>query len=363
MSGIKELSVDQMAVLALVLRQGRPFRELAGMLDMDEGEMRRRAHEAIDALGPDDDAGLPADRRAELSDYLLGQQSDEQRAETYRFLESSAPARGWARVVADQLRELTSDDLPAIPDGAGTNEPATGAASAAPSEETAAPAPAPVAAAVTPESAPAAAEAAASTSDTAPPADDGAAAAFGADPDRGGRRSSRLGGALLLGGLALVAVAVALFFVLRSGGDGGSSKATPPASKTATQPQAQVEAQVNLVPPSSRKGLKALGVVLVQKAQGQDQIVAAVQGLPKPTKGGYGIWLYSGPGRAQWLGFFASQDNKGRLLARGQLKASISAYREVLVTRELKGNPPRPGPIFLRGPIQAAGKSNSSGSG
>src|SRR4051794_36358000 len=172
MSGINELSVDQMAVLGLVLRQGRPFAELAGMLDMDEGEMRRRAHEAIDALGPDDDAGLPADRRAELSDYLLGQQSGEQRAETYRFLESSAPARGWARVVADQLRELTSDDLPAIPDGAGTDEPARVAPSAAPSEETAAPAPV-ASAAVTPESAPAAAEAAGSTSDTAPAADDG----------------------------------------------------------------------------------------------------------------------------------------------------------------------------------------------
>src|SRR4051794_29750137 len=128
MSGIKELSVDQMAVLALVLRQGRPFRELAGMLDMDEGEMRRRAHGAHDAPAPDGDAGLPADRRAEVSDYLLGQQSNEQRAGTYRFLESSAPARAWARVVADQLRELTSDDLPAIPDGAGANDPPTVAA-------------------------------------------------------------------------------------------------------------------------------------------------------------------------------------------------------------------------------------------
>src|SRR3954453_17697160 len=60
MSGIKELSVDQMAVLGLVLRQERPYAELAGMLDMDEAEMRRRAHEALDALGPDDGAGLPA---------------------------------------------------------------------------------------------------------------------------------------------------------------------------------------------------------------------------------------------------------------------------------------------------------------
>jgi anti-sigma-K factor RskA len=329
MSGIKELSVDQMAVLALVLRQGRPFGELAGMLDMDEAEMRRRAHEALDALGPDDAADLPAERRAEVGDYLLGQQSAERRAETYRFLEASAPGRAWARVVGDQLGDLANDPLPAIPEG-GAQE------AAAPAEATAA------------------------------PVDDAAATAFGAAPSRGDRlsapRSSRLGGALLLGGLAIIAIAVALFFVLRSGGDnGGGSTTTPAASTTASQPQAQVEAQVNLVPPSSRKGLKALGVVLVQKSQGQDQIVAAVQGLPKPKKGGYGIWLYSGPGKAQWLGFFASQDSQGRLLARGQLKASIADYREVLVTREAKGNPARPGPVFLRGPIQTA--SDSSGGG
>ena len=364
MSGIKELSVDQMAVLALVLRQGRPFRELAGMLDMDEAEMRRRAHGALDALGPDDDAGLATDRRAEVSDYLLGQQSDEQRAETYRFLEGSAPGRAWARVVSDQLGELARDGLPAIPDGTRATTAAGNAAP--PADETAATAaPAPVAsAALTPESSPAAAEAAASAPDTAPADGGGAAAAFGAAPDRGERRSSRRGGALLLGGLALVAVAVALFFVLRSGG-GGSSTATPAASTTAAQPKAQVVAQVNLVPPSSRKGLKALGVVLVQKAAGQDQIVAAVQGLAKPKSGGYGIWLYSGPGKAQWLGFFASQDSQGRLLARGQLQASIAQYREVLVTRELKGNPPRPGPIFLRGPIQTAatGTGTTNGSG
>ena len=126
----------------------------------------------------------------------------------------------------------------------------------------------------------------------------------------------------------------------------------PAASTTATQPQAKVEAQVNLVPPDSRKNLKALGVVLVQRAQNQDQIVAAVQGLPKPKSGGYGIWLYSGPGKAQWLGFFASQDNQGRLLARGQLKTPIAGYREILVTREAKGNPARPGPIYLARPDQ-----------
>src|SRR4051794_19854088 len=356
MSGIKELSVDQMAVLGLVLRQERPYAELAGMLDMDEAEMRRRAQEALDALGPDDGAGLPAERRAEIGDYLLGQRGDDERTETRRFLEESAPGRAWARTVADQLTQL-KHPLPEIPDG-----PADEAA-----EPAAPPPPAPVgagAAAATAAVAPVPSEAAGAAP---PPAavdgdgDAGAPAAFGASPAPGGPRSSRLGGALLLGGLAIVAIAAILFFVLRGNGDDGGGSATPAASTTATQPQAQVEAQVNLVPPSSRKNLKALGVVLVQKAQGQDQIVAAVQGLPKPKSGGYGIWLYSGPGKAQWLGFFASQDQQGRLLARGQLKTPIAGYREVLVTREAKGNPARPGPIFLRGPIRTAGAANGGG--
>jgi hypothetical protein len=328
MSGIKELSVDQTAVLALVLGQGRPFRELAGMLDMDEGEMRRRAHAALDALGPDDDAGPEPERRAEVSDYLLGQQSDEQRAQTYRFLEGSPHARAWARVVADRLGELATGPLPEIPDGASAAEPASGA------------------------------------HDGTRAVGEGPADGSAGGGGLGAPRSARAGGALLVGGLAVVAIAAVLFFVLRSGGDddsGGNAKTTPAPATTAPQPRAQVEAQVNLVPPSNRRQLKAVGVVLVQKAQGQDQIVAAVQGLPTPKRGGYGIWLYSGPGKAQWLGFFASRDSRGRLLARGQLMAAIGDYREVLVTRELKGNPPRPGPIFLRGPIQTASSDGSGG--
>jgi hypothetical protein len=351
MSGMKDLSIDQVSVLGLVLRQGRPFSELAGMLDMDEGEMRRRAHKALDALGPDDGAGLPAERRAEVGDYLLGQQADEQRAQTYGYLEGSPAARGWARTVSDQLSELAKDPLPAIPEGD---------ADAASVAEPAPAAPVGVAAATAPVApVPSEAEAAAAPPPADGSGDAGAAAAFGASPAPG-PRSSRLGGAILLGALAIVAIALAFFFFVIRDDDNGGDSATPAASTTATQPQAQVEAQANLVPPSSRKGLKALGVVLVQKAQGQDQIVAAVQGLPKPKSGGYGIWLYSGPGKAQWLGFFASQDQQGRLLARGQLKTPVTGFREILVTREAKGNPARPGPIFLRGPIRTADAANSA---
>src|SRR5919199_1148109 len=183
MSGIKELPAEERAVLQLALRQARPFRDLAGLLDTDEAEMRRRAHAALEALGPDEADDLDAGRREQIGDWLLGQQTDDDRAETERFLAGSAAGRGWARVVADQLRDLGAPGLPEIPpaaradgsradgDGAGAGvsaaapSPAEVAAASAPAAPTPAepalPA-APVGAgAMTPPGAPAAAEAAA----------------------------------------------------------------------------------------------------------------------------------------------------------------------------------------------------------
>jgi hypothetical protein len=327
MSRIETLPDDQRAVLQLVLRQGRRYDQLSGLLRIDETAVRRRAHAAVDALAPEGTGGLADDRRHAIADYLLGQDAEEERLVTYSFLEGSPEGRAWARAVAAELRPMAGDALPEIPEGDDDAPAPAPAEPAAPAADTA------PAAVASPETGPAP-----------------ATAAFGG-PDRG-PRSSRRGGALLLGGIALVAVAVVLFLVLRDGGGNDGDTPTPASNTSTTQAKAQVQAQANLVPPSNRKGLKALGVVLVQRAQNQDQIVAAVQGLPKPKSGGYGIWLYSGPGKAQWLGFFASQDNEGRLLARGELKTPVAGYREVLVTREAKGNPAQPGPVFLRGPIQ-----------
>src|SRR5918912_3042068 len=152
MSGIEELPAEERAVLQLALRQDRPFRDLAGLLDIDEAEMRRRAHAALEALGPDE-AGraLEAGRRAQIGDWLLGQQTDDDRAETERFLAGSATGRGWARVVAGELRGLGAQRLPEIPpaeradraradgDGAGAGaapSPAEAAAASAPAAPT-----------------------------------------------------------------------------------------------------------------------------------------------------------------------------------------------------------------------------------
>jgi hypothetical protein len=339
MSRIDSLPADQKAVLQLLLRRGSRYDELSGLLRIDEAEVRRRAHGALQALGPDD-AGLSAERREQISDYLLGQQSGEQAAGTRGFLEGSDSGRAWARSVADELREVAGDRLPEVP-----AEEATAEAEAAAEAE-------------------ADGDARAEAHTDAPAEADTAGAAFGAPPrdrERTGPRASRRGGAILLAGLLIAAVAVVLVFVLRDSDDGGTDT-TPAASTSTTQAQQpQVVAQANLVPPSNRKGSKALGVVLVQRAGAQQQIVAAVQGLSKPKTGGYGIWLYAGPGKEKWLGFFASQDDQGRLLARGELKESVRDYREILVTREAKGNPTDPGPIFLRGPIQLARGDGAGG--
>lgn len=324
MRRLETLPDDQRAVLALLLRQGRRYDDLAQLLRLDGAAVRRRAHDALRALGPDETPGLDPARRDEIADYLLGQQGDEQRTATHGLLEGSAAGRAWARVVADELRELAGDRLPPIPsDGRGDGAPA-------------------------PASAPPAAEAAAT------PLDKPAATAAAPPEHRPARpRSSRRRTTLVIGAVALAAVAVALVVVLQGGND-DTRPATTTARTSPTQPRAQIEAQVNLLPPSSRTRLRAVGVVLVQRVQSQRQIVAVVQGLPQSKRGSYGIWLYTGPGKAQWLGRFATRDSRGRLLARGLLPVPIAAYREVLITREVRGNPVRPGPVFLRGPIQAA---------
>lgn len=291
MSRIESLPADQRAVLALLLREGRGYDELSGLLSVDRTEVRRRAHDALAALGPADGARIEAREREQISDHLLCQDSGEERVATRDLLERSPAARAWALPVAAELRELAPDRVPGVPSGP---------------------------------------------------------------------RSSRRAGAVLLGVSGVLIAAIAAVVLLVSSRDGGSAAggtaagAAATSAAGATQPQPKVEAQVNLAPPASRKASRAIGIVLVQRAQGRRQIVAAIQGLPKPKAGGYGMWLYTSTATARWLGFFASQDAQGRLLARGELPAPLQDYREILVTRESRGNPGRPGPVFLRGPIRTA---------
>src|SRR5436190_2930847 len=172
MSPVDTLDATQRAVLQLVLKQDKGYDEIAELLGIEVSPVRGRAHAALDALGPST-TGLTAGRRGDIADYLLGQQSAEDRAATRRELAESAGARAWARSVAGELRPLAGDGLPEIPDGARERK------------------------------APAAARVAAVPVDRDKPEPKGGLPHDAGEPLRadGGRRSSRTGGILLLAGL------------------------------------------------------------------------------------------------------------------------------------------------------------------
>jgi hypothetical protein len=310
MASLDTLPADQRAVVGLLLRQGKSYDELSGLLNLDATAVRERAHAALAALGPASANGLDQARRAEVADFLLGQGSEADREAARVFLVSSASGRDWARGVAAELAPVASARLPEIP-----GDP--------------------------------------------PPARPPAPAA--ADP--ASARVSRRGGAILLGVLAvLIAAGVAAALVFGGSSGGGSdqpagrvSRTTATTTGTSSTPStaAKVRAQANLRAPAGGPAAKALGVIRVVDVKGQRQLLAIVQGLPRPgRKDGFGIWLTAPGGRQAWLGFFQTIDKQGRLIAQGALRQRIEGFDEMLVTRETGSTPTRPGRVYLRGRIQ-----------
>jgi hypothetical protein len=388
MSRLDALPADQKSVLQLLLRQGKGYDDLSGLLRLDVDEVRSRAYDALDALGPGA-GGLPSERRHEISDWLLGQQDPEQAVATRAFVDGSTAGRAWAHGVARELGPLAGDRLPELPpeaasDGAAAAAGAAGtevpggaggpaAAGAAGTEVpggaggpaaagAAGPAPAGAAgpAAAAAAGGAAASEAVAdeaSADDEAAAADDSVATPFA--PAAGGApRVSRRGGALLIGGaVALVAVVVVLVLVLTGGDDKKGDSATQAADTTSTQAQPQVRAQINLTPPKDGPAKKALAIVQIVDVSGQQAINAVSQGLPTSNKkAAYGIWVYNSPSQAKLIGGFDKTDNKGHLVFQGAMPkdVDVAAYKEILVTQETQGNPTRPGTVYLRGAIQNA---------
>jgi anti-sigma-K factor RskA len=324
MSRLEALPADQKSVLQLLLRQGKGYDDLSGLLRLDASEVRSRAYDALDTLGPGA-GGLSAQRRQEISDWLLGQQGPDEAAATRAFIDGSTAGRVWAHGVARELEPLAGDRLPELPaEGAATEEPAKAATEApaelvgiAPATTPFAPAPSPV------------------------------------------PRVSRRGGALLIGGvLAAIAIAVVLVIVLTGGDDKkANTTATKAADTTSTQAQPQVRAQINLTPPKNGPAKKALAIVQIVDVSGQQAINAVSQGLPTSNKkAAYGIWAYNSPTQAKLIGGFDKTDSKGHLVFQGALPkdVDITSYKEILVTLETSGNPTKPGTIYLRGAIQSA---------
>src|SRR3954451_13473290 len=128
------LAPDQRAVVQLVLQRERSYAQIAELLKISEDAVRARAHAGLSALAPE--AELPADKLAQISDFLLGQQNGKPRQATRRLLRSSNGAREWAETVRAQLEDV-GGNLPDLPPLAAERAPRKAASTEAAAPEVA----------------------------------------------------------------------------------------------------------------------------------------------------------------------------------------------------------------------------------
>jgi Sigma-70, region 4 len=332
MSRLDELPPDQRAALSLLLAQGKSYAELAKLLGIGEDAVRARAHTAITLISPALARELSAERRAEVSDYLLDQQPGvAERISTRSYLEATPQAREWAQALAAELAPLSPTPLPAIPASGPAPEPAPASTA---QEQHATPAPA------RPASAPAPEPAAASP---VPPA----------RPSAGSERapaSSRVGGAVLL---ALIVAAIVVTVVLLNGGGSKAHRtATGAATPAATATGPTVGARLPLRAPGSNQ---VTGLVQILSEGSRRAFYAVVEKL-HPTHGFfYALWLYNRPGSSEPLGKAPAVGSSGRLEGGGALPADAEQFKEILLTRETSTHAAHPGAVVLRGAFSLSG--------
>ena len=332
------LAPDQRAVVQLILQRDRSYAQIAELLKISEDAVRARAHAGLSALAPD--VELPADKIAQIADFLLGQQNGKPRQATRKLLRDDQPAREWAETVRERLTDV--GEVPELPAGggkadAGADSPLqAGDPLDAPADEPAKPAPRPR------------------------PLREGRRPVAATEPEPAAS-SSRLGGALLIGGavLAIVIVVLALF-VFKGDNKDNSPKASAAASATAT-PSATPQ-QVGQIALKGTNGSKAAGVMTLYTAQ--NQLAFTLQGANVPknkSNEAYAVWFTTPGGGSQRLGFAQPVTSNGQLGTTGPRTADLdkfprwlAKYKQVVVSRERNGSAKKPGPIVLRGALPSS---------
>jgi hypothetical protein len=322
----ERMAGDQRAVLQLVLGQGRSYGEIAGMLSIEPGEVRARAHAALDALGPP--TTVPDADRARISDYLLGQLATSDEQPVRDALADAPQQRAWAADVRAELGALASHPLPPIPD----MDPDLDLDPDPDSD----PIPDPA----------------------APPAP----------------RSSRTGGIVLLSVVAAAIIAAVVIFVIKPGGGGShdhdpsatvarvsSTTSTSSSSQTTSTSQtAAIVGQIKLTPPTG--GGRTKGVALVLRQGSLRGLGIEAEHVPPTTtkpRTTYAVWLYNSPSDAKLLGYFSKGVNKqGALGSTAELPADAARYKYLIITLETGDKTSKtPGEILLEGDLSAIAKS------
>jgi hypothetical protein len=328
MSRLDELPPDQRAALALLLSQRKSYADVAGLLGIDDRAVHDRAHAALAVLAPARARGLSAEDRERIGEHLLGQQGGvSERLRTRSLLDTSEPARAWARAVSAQLESLAPGGLPEIPsadggaaDGADALPP--GPAAADPSGVATAPA----------------------TGETP-----GAAAPAGATGRSGpALPSSRVGGAIVL--VALVGAIVAAVLLL-SGGSSHHRTTTTSATTTSTGPSVTARIAMRSPSPTSR----SIGLLQILAEGSRRAFYVVAEHMPASNGFFYALWLYNSPSSHEPLGRAPAVGSSHRLEGGGALPANAGEFKEVLLTRETSSRPTHPGTVVLHGSFTLGG--------
>jgi len=325
------LAPDQRAVVQLILQRDRSYAQIAELLKISEDAVRARAHASLSALAPE--VELPADKIAQVSDFLLGQQNGKPRQATRKLLRDDAAAREWAETVRASLADV--GEVPEVPLSP-TSTKADDVAVAAGLAEPAKPAPRPR------------------------PLREGRRPVAATEPEPAAS-SSRLGGALLIGGAVLAIVIVVLAMFVFKGDDNDKSPKSAAAASATVTPTATPQ-QVGQIALKGTNGSKAAGVMTLYTAQ--NQLAFTLQGANVPknkSNEAYAVWFTTPGGGSQRLGFAQPVTSNGQLGTTGPRTADLdkfprwlAKYKQVVVSRERNGSAKKPGPVVLRGALPSS---------
>jgi Sigma-70, region 4 len=323
MSRLDELPPDQRAALSVLLRQRKSYAEVASLLGIAEHAVHDRAHAALAVLAPHQARALTPARRAEIGDYILGQQAGvAERLRTRAYLAGEESARTWAQAVAGELAPLGVAEPADIPAAPLTAMPDVRSVATLASQARA--------------------------------TDAGASWTPGPRVSHPGLpHSSRLAGAVLLAAL-VIAVVIAVLIISPGGGSharSASSTGNTVAATTKTGPTRGPQLALHAPSPTSR----SVGVVEVLTEGSKRAFYIDAEHLPATRHFFYAIWLYNSHTSAQPVSKSPAVGSNHKLAGGALLPANAGEFHEILLTRETKAHPTRPGHVVLRGAFSLGG--------
>lgn len=118
-----QLPAEQRAIIELVLQRGRSYDQLADALQITPERVRELAHEALVELSPRSAARVDTERRPQIADYVMGQQSSAETTATRNFLKRSEAGRMWILSLMDSLEHMyEGGSVPEIPEAEAAEE-------------------------------------------------------------------------------------------------------------------------------------------------------------------------------------------------------------------------------------------------